>query len=116
VPGTVDVGVVPTGGLVLDVRGADGDAAGALLGRLVDGAVVDEGVEGAARDGVGLRQDLGDRRRKRGLAVVDVADGADVDVGLAVTGGGVGGEGAPTEAGDESGAGGSAEDWWRRTC
>jgi hypothetical protein len=28
------------------------------------------------------RQDLGDRSRQRGLAVVDVADGADVDVRL----------------------------------
>src|SRR5207244_10692129 len=64
-------------GGVLDVRGGDGDAAGALFGRLVDLIVREEG--GAAR----LREDLGDGRRERRLAVIDVADRADVDVGLA---------------------------------
>ncbi len=52
--------------------------AGLLLGRTVDGAVVDELVQAAGRVG----QVLGDGRRERGLAVVDVANGADVHVGL----------------------------------
>ena len=36
VAGAVDVGVVALGGLVLDVANGDGDAAGALFGRVVD--------------------------------------------------------------------------------
>ena len=36
VPGAVDVGVVPVLGLVLDVRGVDGDAARLLFGRRVN--------------------------------------------------------------------------------
>ena len=36
VAGTVDVGVVPIGGLVLDVRSVDGDAARFLFGRRVN--------------------------------------------------------------------------------
>ena len=76
VAGAVDVGVVALVGLVLDVGGRDRDAARLLLRRLVDLVVGGEG--GAAR----LGQDLGDRRRQRRLAVVDVADRADVAVGL----------------------------------
>src|SRR5574337_255919 len=75
VAGAVDVRVVPVRGLVLDVRGVDGDAALALLRRLIDL------VEG---DEVDLRvcrvQDLRDRRGQGGLAVVDVPDGPDVHV------------------------------------
>ena len=73
----VDVGVVPVLRLVLDVRGVDRDAALALFGRLVDR------VEGG-RLGVGARlgENLRDRGRERRLAVVDVADRADVDVRL----------------------------------
>ena len=74
----VDVGVVPLLGLVLDVRDRDRDAALALLRRLVD--LVER------RHRVQIRelvvQHLGDRRGQRGLAVVDVPDGADVDVRL----------------------------------
>ena len=74
--GAVDVGVVAGIGLVLDVGDGDGDAALALLGRVVDaleGAVLRLALEG---------QVLGDGRRQAGLAMVDVTDGADVDVGL----------------------------------
>ena len=72
------MGVVTSLGLVLDVSGVDGDAAGALLGGLVDLVV------GGVGSGVGVShvQDLGDGRGQGGLAVVDVADGANVDVGL----------------------------------
>ena len=72
----VNVGIVPVGSLILHVRGVDGDAALALLGSLVDGAVI--GVVGAALHS----QVLGDGGGQSGLAVVNVADGADVDMGL----------------------------------
>ena len=78
VPGAVDVRVVPVGGLILDVRGRDRDPAGLLLGGVVDrlkrphlGAVAELVVE-----------HLGDGRGQRRLAMVDVTDGADVDMGL----------------------------------
>ena len=76
VTGAVDVGVVAGVGLVLDVGDGDGDAALALLGSVVDG------VEGAVLRLALERQVLGDRRGEARLAVVDVADRADVDVRL----------------------------------
>src|SRR4051794_4654122 len=78
VTGAVDVRVVTLLGLVLDMRDRDRDAAGLLLGRLVDL------VEGRrlVQVRVLVVQHLGDRRGQRGLAVVDVPDGADVDVRL----------------------------------
>ena len=78
VTGAVDVRVVPLLGLVLDVRDRDGDAALALLGSLVD--LVERRRLVQVR--VLVVQNLGDGRRQRGLAVVDVTDGADVDVRL----------------------------------
>ena len=72
----VDVGVVARAGLVLDVGDGDGDAPLALLGSVVDG------VEGAVLGTALERQVLGDGRGQRRLAVVDVPDGAHVDVGL----------------------------------
>ena len=78
VPGAVDVRVVPRLGLVLDVRDGDGDAALPLLRRLVD--LVER--RGLIEGRVLVVQHLGDRRRQRRLAVVDVTDGADVDVRL----------------------------------
>ena len=78
VTGAVDVGVVTTLGLVLDVRDGDGDTALLLLGRLVD--VVER--EHRVQVRVLVVQDLGDRSRQRRLTVVDVTDGADVDVRL----------------------------------
>ena len=76
VAGAVDVRVVAVLGLVLDVRRRDRDAARLLFRRLVDLVVGREGR--AAR----LGQNLGDRRRQRRLAVIDVTDRADVAVRL----------------------------------
>ena len=73
----VDVRVVAVLRLVLDVRGGDRDAALLLLGRVVD-LVEDSSPRPPSR----LREDLGDRRGQRGLAMVDVTDRADVDVRL----------------------------------
>ena len=72
----VDVGVVARVGLVLDVGDRDRDPPLPLLGRVVDrveGAVLRLALQG---------QVLGDRRGQARLAVVDVADRADVDVRL----------------------------------
>jgi len=79
VAGGVDVRVVALLGLVLDVRDVDRDAALALLRSGVDAAEV----AGLVEVRVLVGQDLGDRSGQRGLAVVDVTDGADVDVRLA---------------------------------
>ena len=76
VAGAVDVRVVALVGLVLDVRGRDRDAARLLFRRLVDLVV------GRERRAARFRQHLGDRRRQRRLAVVDVTDRADVAVRL----------------------------------
>ena len=73
---TVDMGVVALAGLVLHVRGRDGDAARLLFRRLVD--LVIGGELGAAL----LGQHLGDRGRQRRLAVIDVTDGPDVAMRL----------------------------------
>jgi hypothetical protein len=74
----VDVGVVAALGLVLDVRDGDRDTALTLLGSLVD--LVERRERVHVR--VGVVQHLGDRRGKGRLTVVDVPDGADVDVRL----------------------------------
>ena len=68
--------VVALVGLILNVSGVDGDAALALLGSLIDVGIVHE--LSVALHG----QDLGDSGGQSGLAVVNVADGANVDVGL----------------------------------
>ncbi len=73
----VDVGIVPLFGLVLDVSGGDGDTALALFRSIIDG------IEATELDvGVQVRQALRDSRGQRGLAMVDVTDGAYVDVSL----------------------------------
>ena len=72
----VDVRVVAVRGLILHVRGGDRDAARLFLGRLVDLVVRRE------RRAAGLRQHLGDRGRQRRLAVIDVADRADIAMRL----------------------------------
>ena len=76
VAGAVDVGVVAVGRFVLDVGGVDGDAARFFFRRCVNLVV---GLGRAAKFG---RQHAGDGRRQGGLAVIDVANGADVDVRL----------------------------------
>ena len=78
VAGAVDVSIVTVLGLILDVGDGNGDAALALLGSLVD---VLEGGE-VSLAALGLGENLGDGGRQRGLAVVDVADGADVNMRL----------------------------------
>ena len=63
-------------GLILNVGGVDGDTTLALLGSLVDAGVV-------LVLGLTLQsQILGDGGGQSGLAVVDVTDGADVNMGL----------------------------------
>ncbi len=74
VPRAVDVGVVTRLGLVLDVRGSDGDATLTLFRRIVDGV---ELTPFTAED---LSRNASQSRSQSGLAVVDVTDGADVDV------------------------------------
>ena len=70
------MGVVPLLGLVLHVSGVNRDTTRLLLGSLIDGVV---GLKlGLAREG----QVLGDGGGQGGLAVVNVADGADVDMRL----------------------------------
>ena len=76
VAGAVDMRVVAFLGLVFDMRGRDRDAAGLFFRRLVD--LIVGGVSRAAR----LGQNLGDRSRQRRLAMVDMADRADVAMGL----------------------------------
>ena len=73
---TVDVGVVALVGLVLDVGDRDRDAPLALLRRVVDRVEAAEG-------GLPLqRQRLRDRRRQTGLAMIDMANRAHIDVRL----------------------------------
>ncbi|EGJ75317.1 putative elongation factor Tu [Streptomyces sp. Tu6071] len=74
----VDVRVVARLGLVLDVRDGDGDTALALLRSLVD---LVEG-RGLVQVRVRVVQHLGNGGREGRLTVVDVTDGADVDVRL----------------------------------
>ena len=103
VAGAVDVGVVAILRLVLDGGGVDGDAAGSFLGRGVDlvvlfGDAVAHGGEGHGEGG-----------GEGGFAVVDVADGSDVDVGLfalELAAGGADAEGAAGGVGGRRGGGG----------
>ena len=76
VTGAVDMRVVALLGLVLDMRRRDRDATSLLFRRLVDLVVGSKGR--AAR----LRENLGDRSRQRRLAMVDMADRANVAMGL----------------------------------
>ena len=76
VPGAVDVRVVALVGLVFDVRGRNGDAARLLFRRLVDLVI------GRVGRLALLGQHLGDRRRQRRLAVIDVTDRADIAMRL----------------------------------
>ncbi len=76
VSGAVDMGVMTLFGLVFHVSGIDRDAARSLFRRLIDIRIVDE---------VGLAlevENLGDGGGQRGLAVVDMADRADVYMGF----------------------------------
>src|SRR5213079_2895250 len=77
VAGTIDVRIMTLVGFVLDMREVDGDAARALLGRARNL------VERLAAPAVDGGHHLGDGRGERGLAVVDVSDGSDVEMYLA---------------------------------
>ncbi|MCY1458676.1 hypothetical protein D9M71_760750 [compost metagenome] len=72
----IDVRVMTARGFVLNVRGRDGDTASLLFRSGVDGRVI---LEFATET---LGADLGQCCGQRGLAMIDVADGADVDVRL----------------------------------
>ena len=74
----VNVSVVTGSGLVLDVGDGNRNAALALLGSLVD--VLERSKVSLAA--LGLGENLGDGSGQRGLAVVDVTNGADVNMRL----------------------------------
>src|SRR5262249_34393043 len=76
--GAVDVGVVPLVRLVADVAGDDGD--GLVL--ITHGTALGDVLVAAALGQPFFRLDGEDGGGQGGLAVVDVADGADVDVNL----------------------------------
>ena len=86
----VDMGVMPCRRFVFDVRDADGDAPLQFLGCLVDPV---EGHEPVVR-GVGVGEHFGDRGGERGLAVVDMAHRADVEVRLGAGEGGLAHDGS----------------------
>ena len=72
----VDVGIVALFGLIFHVGGVDRDTTGLFLGGLVDAVISLE--FGLALEG----QPLGDGSGQSGLAVVNVANGANVDMGF----------------------------------
>ena len=76
VPGAVYVRIVAGFGFVFYGSGVDGDAACSFFRSLVDGCIVKEVCHAF------ICQDFGDRRGQGRLAVVDVADGADVNMRL----------------------------------
>ena len=90
--------VVSIGRFVLNVRGVDGDLTRLLFGRTID-ILVGHGLTPSL-----FGEDLGDGLGERGFAVIDMADGADVDVGF-VAGVFLRGEGA---RGGESPCGGGS--------
>ena len=78
VTGTIHMRVVAVGGLILHVRHRDRDAAGLLFRRVVDR------IKRTKRHRrIVLLQNLGDRRRQRRLAVIDMPDRPHVYVRLA---------------------------------
>ena len=79
VAGAVNVSVVTRLGLVLDVGGVDRDSALSLLRSLIDILESDDLVRVGGQSGC---ENLRDCRSQSGFAVVNVADGADVAVGL----------------------------------
>lgn len=74
--GTIGVAVMPRLSLVFDVGHIDGDTARLLLWRIVDLAVA------LALGQLAVGQDARNRRGQRGFAVIDMADGANIAVGL----------------------------------
>src|SRR5260370_2311558 len=74
--GAVDMRIVAGVGLVFDVGRRDGDAARLLFRRLVDLVI------GCEFRLALLGQNLGNRRRQRRLAVIDMTDRADIAMRL----------------------------------
>ena len=76
VAGAVDVSIVTLSGLILYVGDGDGEASSLLFRGVVDRVVGSEGCTTLHA------KHLGDSSGQSGLSVVDVTDGAHVDVGL----------------------------------
>jgi hypothetical protein len=72
----VDMGIVPVLRLVFDVSSRDRNAARFLFRRLVDLVI------GRVGRTTRLGQNLGDRRRQRRLAMIDVTNRADIAMRL----------------------------------
>ena len=77
VAGAVNVCVVTLSGLILNVSGVDRDTSCSLFGRVID-LVISHELDVAVAE----RQVLGDRCGQRGLAVVDVTDRTDINMGF----------------------------------
>ena len=77
-PWAIDMRVMPVGGLVLHMRHRNRNPALALFG-----SIIDRIKRAKLHLGVVLRQHLGNRRRQRRLAVIDVPDRPDIHVRLA---------------------------------
>ena len=75
-PGTIDMRIVTVACFVLDMRRRNGDAAGALFRRLVN-LIISRKLSAA-----GLSQNLGNGCGQRRLAVVNMADCANVTMRL----------------------------------
>ena len=74
--GTVDMGIVPLGRLILEMPGIDGNTTSLLFGCIVDIIVL----QGFVTKLFGAVH--GNGRAQSGLAVVDVSDGTNIHVGL----------------------------------
>ena len=74
--GAIDVGIVTVGGFIFDVRRIDRDPARLFLRRRIDIGI------GHRLGSADFRQNHGDRRRERRLAVINVANRADVAMRL----------------------------------
>ena len=74
--GAVDMGIVAVLGFIFDMRRRNRDAARLFFRRLVDLVI------GRERRAARLRQNLGDRRRQRRLAMIHMTNRADVAMRL----------------------------------
>ena len=72
----VDMGIMPVRRLILDMRRGNRDAAGALFRGLVDLVI------GLERRAAGFSQNLCDRSRQGGLAVIHVTDRPNIHMRL----------------------------------
>ncbi len=74
--GAVNMGIVTVCSLIFDVSSSDGDTALTLFGSVIDL------IEGLVLARTASSHNLGNSGSQRGLAVVDVTDGADINMGL----------------------------------